>query len=442
MHYQIPYGKGELHFNLPSRYRVQEYLPPRPRMTGAPCSDDDIRADIRAFLTTDGPTARPHSIAIAINDGSRPPIQRRILPILISELEQHFSAEIVAGSGSVAAAGGSEIKCILCIANGMHTPQSAERVAELIPAQYARRCRIVNHDATDRDALIFLGTSSAGSPIWVNRAFYEAGWRISISAVTGHQFVGVTGGAKSVAIGLAGVDTITHNHSLYKQQHARLGEIVQNPVRRDIEEIGRKMGLSVVVNCALDTDNEIVAVRMIDIQRTGSVAAFNEFAQAVMRDCQIDSCGGYDGAIVSAGGYPRDCDLYQLQKALAHTAPLARPDAPIILCGACDDGVGGAKFAAHLAAADSVTAVLEQQQSEKFQIGPHKSGLFARDMQGRRVALISRLSPRLVRRLHFTPLRVQRGAFARFLARTHKREQSPRIALVPHATHCYFKISE
>lgn len=429
MHYQIPYGKRELHFRLPTHYQVHEYVPPRARMADAPCSDADIRTAIRAFLSIDAPTTRPHSVAIAINDGSRPPIQRRILPILIPELERHFGVT-------------TEIKYIICIANGLHKPYTTEQLPDLIPAQYLKRCQIVNHNANDQNTLKFLGTSTAGSPIWVNSTFHNAGWRISISAVTGHQFVGVTGGAKSAAIGLAGIETITHNHSLYQQQHAQLGEIEQNPVRLDIEEIGRKMGLSAVVNCALNTHNDIIAVQMIDIQRPNSAAAFTQFARAVLHSCQIDSHGGYDGVIVAGGGYPRDCNLYQLQKALAHAAPLAKTDAPIILCGACDEGIGGAIFAEHFAAADSVTTILRQQPSEQFRIGAHKSSLFARDMQGRSVALVSRLAPRMVRRLHFTPIHLKRSAIARFFAfgRTRTMASPPRIALVPHATHCYFKI--
>lgn len=438
--YSIPYGREELRIALPTRYRVVEYLPPSASTAQhPPCSDDDLRATIRHFLSTQrahpvAASGEAFSIAIAINDGSRPPIQHRLLPLLIPELQRHFASQ----HGARAAAP----NILLCIANGLHRPPSPSQVAALIPARYLHRCRVVNHDAKDKDNLTFLGHSPEGSPVWVNSAFHAASYRLSISAVTGHQFAGVTGGGKCAAIGLAGEETITHNHSLYSDPRARAGRITDNPVRRDIDEIARMMGVDGSLNCALNMRNKIIGAQMIATERAGGGAAataeFHRFATEEMRRCQIDSRGGYDGVFVGGGGYPRDCNLYQLQKALAHVAPLAGAQSPIILCGACNEGVGDERFQAHFSSAASVAEVLARQPTEPFHIGPHKSVLFARDMQQRSVGLISELAPRLVRTLHFTPLRPRRAA--RFLAPSSSTGRPLRIAVIPYPTHCYFRV--
>lgn len=436
--YSIPYGQRTLRFSLPRHYRAQWYPPPQPldaERNGR--TDASIRAAIRAFLVAH-PQANLGSragagasgaipIAIAINDATRPPIQKRILPLLIPELEHAFA---------------SPLDITLYIANGLHPPAGQRQTAKLIPPACYRSCRVVNHDATRRDALTFLGHSRAGSPVWVNSAFHATPYRIAISAVTGHQFAGVSGGAKMIAIGLAGAATITHNHSLYTKRGARLGEIAANPVRADIDEIGRMIGGEMSIDCALNAEHKIIDIEIFDAHQRNDATTFARFSASVMDGSRVESSGEYDGVIVGGGGYPRDDTLYQLQKALAHAAPLAKPNAPIILCGACKNGVGDTEFQRHFTSAPSVAAAMARQQREVFRIGPHKSALFARDMNGRAMALVSTLRSRLVSALHFTPLSLNRGTIARFFARAHSAarisSRRPRIAIVPSAPYCYF----
>ena len=52
----------------------------------------------------------------------------------------------------------------------------------------------------------------------------------------------------------------------------------------------------------------------------------------------------YDLAIVSPGGYPKDINLYQSQKALAHTIPLVRRGGDLVLFAECPDGLGARIF--------------------------------------------------------------------------------------------------
>ena len=52
--------------------------------------------------------------------------------------------------------------------------------------------------------------------------------------------MGFSGGVKTAAIGLAGRATIDANHAGLTHPHARTGEYSLNPLRQEIEEIGRK----------------------------------------------------------------------------------------------------------------------------------------------------------------------------------------------------------
>lgn len=68
--------------------------------------------------------------------------------------------------------------------------------------------------------------------------------------------------------------------------------------------------------------------------------------------------------IVSPGGFPRDIDLYQSQKACACAELACRPGGEIILCAAAPDGVG--TFAKVLAEAGTPQEVIDRYTREGF----------------------------------------------------------------------------
>ena len=416
-----------------------------------PYTDKNIRDALRAFIATSlpksikeeeatvnaalsqsrgAPSARKQefSIAIAINDSSRPAIQKRILPLLLPEIMRHFTHY-----------GMHPPQIIICIANGLHPLMTNAEITSILPEGY-EKYHIVNHDADAPETMTALGTSRAGSPIWINSAFYRAAYKITISSLDGHQFVGITGGAKMAAIGLGGRQTITHNHSLYRHHNARLGEIESNPVRQDIEEIGAKIHIDMSINCVLNNTYDILGVQVFDYLQRNRSTTFTHFAHSVLKQRAIKSVGEYDCVIAAAGGAPRDNTLYQLQKALAHVAPLAKKRAPVVLCGACSQGVGDDTFQEHFTALSSIDEVITHSKSAPFKIGPHKSMLFARDMQHRSVALMSDLPKNLTARMHFTPLSLNNRVILRFLDNSGV-ASSGRIAIIPYAMNCYFDIT-
>ena len=84
-----------------------------------------------------------------------------------------------------------------------------------------------------------LGFTSRGTLVEINASFAAADLKIVLGMIDPHQFQGMTGGAKGVAIGCASKDMIQHNHSLMVDPAARVGNIKDNPARLDIDEAGR-----------------------------------------------------------------------------------------------------------------------------------------------------------------------------------------------------------
>ena len=111
----------------------------------------------------------------------------------------------------------------------------------------------------------------------------------------------------------------------------------------------------------------------------------------------------FDLVIASPGGHPKDINLYQAQKGLAHAALVTKEGGAIILAAACPEGTGSDKYKQWMAGLTSYEAVFERFRQEGFRIGPHKAFQIARDAARARVLLVSEMEAGFVQRLLLTP---------------------------------------
>jgi nickel-dependent lactate racemase len=381
--FRLPYGRHELNLSLPDRWQV-ELIAPR-KVSGVPdpamAVERALEAPLGGRSLADFPGAR--AAAIAINDKTRPVPHGTLLPPLLRRLE---------------ASGLPPEAITLVIATGSHPPMPADEFARVVPADLLKRYPVVSHEAGEGENLAYLGKTGRGTPVWINRHFIQADLRIVVGNIEPHQFMGFSGGVKSAAIGLAGVETITHNHAMMTDGRARLGCFDDNPARQDVEEIGRLIGVHFALNVILNEAKEIVEVA------AGEPEAVMRKGIPRVRDLyQVPVPAAFDLVIASPGGYPKDINLYQSQKALAHAALVTREGGTIILVAACPEGTGSRSYEQWMAGMTSYGDVFQRFQREGFRVGPHKAFQIARDAARVRVLLVSRMPSDFVKRLLLTP---------------------------------------
>ena len=132
--------------------------------------------------------------------------------------------------------------------------------------------------------------------------------------------MGFSGGVKGAAIGLAGRATINHNHAMMSDPRAALDRYDDNPARQDVEEIGRLIGVHFALNTILNREKQLIHVL------AGEPVAVMQAGIPLVRDLvEIPVSAPFDLVIASPGGHPKDINLYQAQKALAHAARIAKP---------------------------------------------------------------------------------------------------------------------
>ena len=127
----------------------------------------------------------------------------------------------------------------IVIATGTHRANTAAELEQMLGADIVATCRVVNHDSRDPATLAYVGRTSTGVPVYLNREWLEADIRITTGFVEPHFFAGFSGGPKMVAPGLAGLETVMMLHDARRIGHpnATWGVTEGNPVHDDVREI-------------------------------------------------------------------------------------------------------------------------------------------------------------------------------------------------------------
>lgn len=374
-----------------------------------------------------GHDAKP-TVAIAVSDSTRPVPNDAILRPVIARL-------VACGFEQ------SHVKVI--VACGRHRlPREDEARLLANPASIGSAQFLVHN--TDEGETVFLGVTSRGTPVNINKDFALADLRIVTGMIEPHQFAGFSGGAKAAVIGLGNEATIGHNHSLLLQEGARAGIFAGNPVRDDIEEAARLVGVHFVVNVVMGPGRRIL--RAFAGAYPEAYMEGVEFARRLFSVPFRSSC---DIVVASCGGYPKDINLYQAQKALAHIEPLVKPGGVIVLLAECPEGIGDEKFQwwiresaarecsttekASTTAGSAMTpeSILDRFREDGFQLGVHKAFLLARTMAKAKVFLVSSLPESLAKGLGFEPFSHANRALHAALARLGR---AVKVAVVPQGT--------
>jgi len=411
MQIQVPYGRSFLTAILPDRVGVDVIEAPetQPAADGVAVVRAALDHLLGAIKWTDFANAR--SVAVAVNDKTRPVPHDQLLPPLLDRL---------------AALGIPDAAITFYIAVGMHPPMTPNEFPATLPDSILKHYRVVSHDAANRDGLVNLGETLAGTPIWTNKAYAGADFKIVVGNIEPHQFVGFSGGVKTAAIGLAGAETINRNHSLLTHPESRLGEYETNPARQDVEEIGKKVGIHLALNAILNQKKQIVRVL------AGDPCAVMQAGIPLSRKvCQVRVREKYGLLISSPGGHPKDINVYQSQKGLAHAALIARAGATVVLTAACPEGTGSPHYEGWMVGKKSYAEVLDRFHAEGFRIGPHKAFQIARDAAKTRLLFCSEMDEQLSRSLLLNPVKDLQTAVDLALPDLLPGE---RIGVLPHAS--------
>jgi len=321
-------------------------------------------------------------ILIVVNDITRPTPYEIILPPLLEELHQ---------------IGIKKENIIFIIATGIHRSNSPEEIKEIFGEDIFSTYKFINHNCDDHN-LKDLGNLESGNKLWVDPMVSDIDFIITTGVIVPHYFAGFSGGRKSILPGICGRKTIESNHAQMVHPNARAGNLKGNPVHQEMQEAAEKVGVDFNINVVIDKNHKIVEILAGEL--------LTSWLQGVKVCKQIYICPiekKADVVIASTGGYPKDINVYQAQKALNNAYQAVKPGGTIILLAECSEGYGEPTFEKWVEEANSPDDIIERLK-KKFVLGGHKAYAIAKLTKEVEVILISSLPQDKVRKLYFIPM--------------------------------------
>jgi nickel-dependent lactate racemase len=257
---------------------------------------------------------------IVVDDLSRPTPAAQLLPIILEEL----------AAGGI---GHENVRVIMGIA--AHRPLMRQDCVKKLGQEAVDLLEVRNHCPFEN--LAYLGTTSLGTPVFLNRDFVSAGLKITVGSINPHGGPGFGGGAKLVLPGVAGIESLYQNHRGDNGLKGGLNNVETNQRRADMEEAARMGGLDAVVNVVVNSRRGIAGVfvgDLVEAHRAGVALARRVFATPVPE--------GWDVGIFNA--YPKDNEFVQAGMAFniwhSAKAPIVHENGTVVLCTASSEGFG------------------------------------------------------------------------------------------------------
>jgi nickel-dependent lactate racemase len=418
----VPYGNSQLEINLSDLHGCVDVLLPKKFDYKSDFSPGELVENaLSSPLGERDPFNRVNkntTVAITVNDKTRPvPNSVLIAPLINRLIDRGVSKENIT----------------LFIASGTHLPMQPDEFSKILSDEIVKNFKIVAHDCDDNANLYEIGLTNRNTHVFVNRDFYDHDLKIVVGDIELHHFAGYSGGVKSAAIGLTGRQTINANHRLLLDPRSTIAIYKENPLRQDIEEIGRLIGVDYALNAVLDENREILQVLFGE-----SIQVMHAGVDLVNRLSQVEIEAPYDLVIASAGGYPKDINLYQAQKAMTHAAKFCKQKGQILLFAECREGAGSQSYLDFMAGMSDPRQVIEKFTRTGFSVGPHKAYQIARIIEKHQVYIRSSMDDLLVRSLLLTPIPAEIPDLAQYIHRI--LPQVGRIAILPYATACIPKL--
>jgi nickel-dependent lactate racemase len=261
----------------------------------------------------------------------------------------------------------------ILIATGLHRVATPDEVVTILGEEIARTCRVVSHDAKDFAAHRSLGSTSRGTPVYIDERFMAADLHITLGFVEQHLMLGFSGGRKLIAPGLAAQQTIKGIHAprFMREPMATEGSIEENPLHAELLEIARMARHDFMLDVTLTKERGISGVFAGDPVKAHAAAV--EF----IRTTGLEHIPALADAVVTSGaGYPLDLTFYQILKGVTAAQHVVKPGGPILVVAECAEGIGSpefmemlAKYPSHQGYLDMIrdaAVVVDQWQLEKL----------------------------------------------------------------------------
>jgi lactate racemase len=329
MKYLMSYGRTGLNLEFPDHWDVtvirKKTMPVLPNPVTAMA--EALKQPIGSKTLVEEAKGRSNA-CILICDVTRPVPNGLILPAVIRELLQ---------------AGLNPDQITVLVATGLHRPNEGAELADVVGDDWVlKTVKVQNHFARNDADHVYLGQTSRGTPVKLDRRFVESDLRIVTGLVEPHFMAGYSGGRKVIVPGVAHQDTITrlHTATFLESPCSANCILAGNPLHEEQLEIVRLIGGSLALNVVIDEFRQPCFLNFGEITRSHQVAIdfMRQYAEITMPR-------RFRTVITSSAGYPLDKTYYQTVKGMVGAMDALEPGGDLFIVSECSEGMGSVDYA-------------------------------------------------------------------------------------------------
>ena len=344
----LAYGKQGLEIEAPDHAVVIE---PK-HILGLPDEKSAFRHAVRHPVGTPplADMVRPtDKVCIVISDMTRPTPNHKLVLWLLEELDfvPRENFVIINGTGS-------------------HRDNTWDELIQMLGRDVVDTVRVIQNNAFDKSTQSYLGRSSTGAEVYLNKEYMESDFKIITGFIEPHFFAGFSGGPKGIMPGIAGIETILHFHSARMIGHpnSTWGLLEGNPVQQEAVEIALMSKPDFLVNVTLNGNKEITGFYAGDL-----IQAHRKGCEDVKRLAMAACDKPFDIVVTTNSGYPLDQNLYQAVKGMSAAQKIVRQGGAIICAAECSDGLPNhGNYAKILQMRRTPREILEMIEDESFRM--------------------------------------------------------------------------
>jgi nickel-dependent lactate racemase len=364
----LPYGKTEICARIPTRNFLGTIEPKE--KSGVPDPRVEVERALREPIGTKqlSEIAKPgDKVAIVVDDATRVTPTYLMVPPLLDELNK---------------AGVKDEDITVIFGCGTHRAVNPDEMKKLVGEETLKRVRAVNHDCNAKDQ-VFLGKTSFGTKVYVNKVFANADVKILAGDVDLHYYAGYGGGRKSVLPAVSSAETIQHNHAMLLHPKSRTGVLEGNPVHEDMVEAAKLAKVNFILNIVTNSKLELVQAFAGDLE-----LAFYEGVKLVDEMYKVPIDRRADIVVVSPGGNPLDINLYQAYKGVDNALEAVKRGGVIVLVAECPEGHGHDVFHEWMTRLKDLKE-MEKEIKKRFRMGGHKAYYLLKALQKVKIVFVS-----------------------------------------------------
>ncbi len=364
----LPYGKSEVCARIPTRNFLGTIEPKE--MPGSADPRAEIGRALKEPIGTErlSEMAKPGDrVAIVVDDATRATPSYLLVPPILDELN---SAEV------------KDRNITVIFGRGAHRAVKPAEMERLVGKEALKRVKALNHDP-ESDDQVYVGKTSFGTKVYVNRIFAEADLKILTGDIGLHYHAGYGGGRKSVLPGVSSAQTIQKNHAMLLRPKSRTGVLEGNPVHEDMIEAAKLAKVNFILNVVTNSRLEIVKAFAGDLEQ-----AFYEGVKLVDEMYKVPVERKAEILLVSSGGHPNDIDFYHAYVGIHHCLDVVKKGGVIVLVAECPEGHGHEFFYEWMTKFKDIKK-MEKELKKRFILGGHKAYYLKKALQKAHIILVS-----------------------------------------------------